>query len=138
MAANAKPGWVSRPPRVGNVVTCLYPNDPKGALRPVLVLEALAGSSEGFAVRVAYGTKSLDYATRGKIDLIIDTKADIDACGLALATRFDLEECAIIPWEPPLCDCWHGRYSPVIGELPVKQQIDCAYKLAAIQNKRKK
>lgn len=137
MAAIDKPGWVARPPRVGNVITCLYPNDPKGQLRPVLVLETLAGSGGGFAVRVAYGTKSLDYETRGKIDLIIDSAPDIDACGLAIPTRFDLEETAMIPWEPPDCDCWRGRYSPILGELPVKQQVDCAYKLAAIQNKKK-
>lgn len=133
----AKPSWVSRPPRVGNIVTSLYPNDPKGRLRPVLVLETLAGSVSGYAVRVAYGTSSLDKDTRGKIDLIIESQSDVDACGLAVPTRFDLEETAIIPWETPDCDCWHGRYSPVLGELPTEQQVDCAYKLAAIQNKKK-
>jgi hypothetical protein len=38
----------------------LYPGDPKGQLRPCLVLETQNGSEGGFAVRVAYGTKSLE------------------------------------------------------------------------------
>jgi len=138
MAPSAKPGWCSRPPRVGNIVTCLYPGDPKGRLRPVLVLETQAGSSGSFAVRVAYGTTSLDHATRGKIDLIVDNRADIDECGLAVATRFDLENIATIPWEPPFCDCWRGFETPVLGELPVAQQIECAFRLRAIQERQEK
>lgn len=55
----------------------------------------------------------------------------------AVPTRFDLEETATLVWEPPECDCWRGRYTPILGELPVKQQVECAYKLAAIQNKKK-
>jgi len=100
-----------------------------------LVLEVQSGSEGGFAVRVAYGTKSLDYETRGNIDLIIDKPIDIDTCGLPLPTRFDLEEIATIAWEPPKCDCWEGFATPILGELPTSKQIDCAYKLAAIQNK---
>jgi hypothetical protein len=137
MAPSDKPRWVSRPPRVGNIITCLYPADPKGRLRPCLVLEIQSGSEGGFAVRVAYGTKSLDYDTRGDIDLIIEKSIDIDTCGLAVATRFDLENMATIPWEPPQCDCWKGYATPILGELPTSKQIDCAYKLAAIQNKQK-
>ena len=95
----------------------------------------MAGSVSGYAVRVAYGTSSLNKEARGKIDLIIETQSDIDECGIAVPTRFDLEETAIIPWEPPECDCWHGQYSPVLGGLPTSQQVDCAYKLQAIQNK---
>ena len=135
MVPSAKPGWTSHPPRIGDIVTCLYPGDPKGRLRPVLVLETQAGSAGSFAVRVAYGTTSLDYATRAKIDLIIDAAADIDACGLAVATRFDLENIATIPWEPPFCDCWRGFDTPILGELPVAQQVECAFKLKAIQEK---
>ena len=137
MATADKPAWVSQLPRVGNIITCLYPNDPKGRLRPVLVLETRAGSAGTIAVRVAYGTTSLDHETRGKIDLIIEDEAEVDACGLAASTRFDLEETATIPWEPPLCGCWKGFDSPIIGELPVPQQIECAYKLQAIQLKNK-
>src|SRR4051812_40805272 len=101
MASNAKPGWCSRPPRVGDVVTCLYPNDPKGRLRPALVLETKVGSNGGRAVRIAYGTSNLNKEKRGDIDLIIESQSDIDECGLAVATRFDLETTAVIPWEPP-------------------------------------
>src|ERR1700743_893797 len=135
MAASAKPEWVSRPPHAGDIVTCLYPIDPKGRLRPCLVLEVLAGSGGGYAVRVAYGTKSRDKATRGNIDLIVESQSDMDECGVAVATRFDLETTATIPWDPPDCDCWRGCYSPILGELPKAQQIDCAHKLQAIQNK---
>jgi hypothetical protein len=137
MAQTAKPGWVSRPPRAGDVVTCLYPNDPKGRLRPCLVLEVLVGSESGYAVRLAYGTKNLDKVARRKIDIIIESQSDIDACGVAIATRFDLENTAVIPWEPPDCDCWHGEYSPKLGSLPKNHQVDCSYKLAAIRAKTK-
>src|SRR5215207_2633676 len=119
MALSGKPSWVSRPPRVGNIITCLYPGDPKGRLRPCLVLETSAGSAGGFSVRVAYGTKELDKQTRGDIDLIIESESDVEACGLAIPTRFDLELTAVILWEPPLCNCWRGRLTPKIGELPV-------------------
>ena len=136
MAPSAKPSWASLPPHVGKIITCLYPGDPKAQLRPVLVLESLVGADgASFAVRVAYGTKSLDRETRGKIDLIIDTAADIAACGLAVPTRFDLETTATLPWEPPQCDCWRGRISPIIGELPLAQQIECAHRLKAIQDR---
>ena len=135
MASSAKPSWVSHPPRVGNIVTCKYPGDPKGELRPVLVLQKREGDKGGFAVRVAYGTKNLNKEKRAHIDLIIEDQHLVDACGLAVPTRFDLENIAVLPWEPPDCGCWSGYNSPVIGELPTDQQIECAYKLAAIQNK---
>jgi len=137
MAQSANPSWVSRPPHVGNIITCLYPGDPKGRLRPVLVLEVRAGSVSGFSVRVAYGTRSLDYETRGSIDLIIDKPIDIDHCGVPEATRFDLETTAVVAWEPPSCDCWRGWATPILGELPTSQQVECAYRLKAIQEKQK-
>ncbi|WP_146006743.1 hypothetical protein [Bradyrhizobium forestalis] len=89
-------------------------------------------------MRVAYGTSKLNKAKRGEIDLIIESQEDIDECGLAVATRFDLETTAVIPWEPPDCDCWHGQYSPKLGSLSIDRQVDCAHKLTAIQNKSKK
>jgi hypothetical protein len=127
----------NRPTRSLKAAACSMPGWPPSLTRSLLplVLETQAGSGGGFAVRVAYGTKSLDYVTRGKIDLIIDSPEDIDICGLAVATRFDLENIATIPWEPPHCDCWRGRLTPILGELPMAQQVECAYKLAAIQNK---
>jgi hypothetical protein len=137
MAQTAKPGWVSRPPSAGAIVTCLYPNDPKGELRPCLVLETLSGSKSGYAVRVAFGTKSLKKDTRGAIDLIVESQGDIDTCGLAVATRFDLENTAIIPWDLPDCGCWRGQYTPILGWLPRSHQIDCGFKLGAIQAKNK-
>lgn len=135
MSSNDKPGWVSRPPVIGDIVTCLYPNDPKGNLRPCLVLGVAKGSKGGYAIHVAYGTKQLDKNTRGDIDLIVETGDDVAACGIALPTRFDLENTAAIVWEPPDFNCWHGRYTPVLGALPKHQQIDCAYKMRAIQSK---
>jgi hypothetical protein len=134
-STSGRPGWVSRPPSVGSVVTCLYPGDPKARLRPCLVLGVATGSAGGYAIHVAYGTSQLDKDKRGDIDLIIEDAADINACGIALATRFDLENTAAIVWEPPEFDCWHGRYSPVLGSLPRDKQIDCAYKLRAINDK---
>lgn len=92
----------------------------------------------GYKVRVAYGTKSLDHETRGKIDLIVEDPADINACGIAVATRFDFEETAEIPWEPPDVDCWKGRYEPILGRLTVDLEKDAAYKMRAIQEKKNK
>ena len=133
---NAKPSWASHPPRVGDIVTCIYPGDPKQRLRPVLVLATLAGSGGDFAARVAYGTKSLDYTTRGGIDLIIDDHDDIDTCGLAVPTRFDLENVIVLPWTSPDFGCWYGYPTPKIGELPISQQVECAYRLNRIEQKR--
>jgi len=100
------------------------------------VLETRAGSSGGYAVRVAYGTSNLNKEKRSQIDLIIESSTDINECGIAVPTRFDLEHTAVIPWEPPDCECWHGEYSPKLGALPLERQIDCAHKIAAIQNKK--
>jgi hypothetical protein len=101
-----------------------------------LVLGVAKGSVDGYAVHVAYGTKSLDKTTRGKIDLIIELEADIDECGMAVPTRFDLENTAALMWEPPDFDCWKGRYTPVLGSLPKSQQVECSWKLQAIQDKK--
>ncbi len=136
MAQNAKPSWVSRPPRVGNVITSRYPNDPKAVLRPCLVLEVQENSGS-YAVRVAYGTSTLKIEQRGNIDIIAQSQSDLDANGVAVPTRFDLENTALIPWEEPECGCWRGKYSPVLGNLTRDQEEDAARKLAALQNKQR-
>lgn len=134
-STKSKPDWVSRPPRVGQVVTCLYPGDPKARLRPCLVLGVAVSKTGSYAVHLAYGTSQLDKATRGGIDLIIEKESDMEACGIAVPTRFDLETTAAIVWEPPEFDCWRGEYSPILGMLPREKQIDCGYKRRAIQAK---
>jgi hypothetical protein len=100
-----------------------------------LVLGVAQGSAGGYAIHVAYGTKQLDKEKREAIDLIVENETEIGACGIAIPTRFDLETTAALVWEPPEFDCWHGRYSPVLGTLPRDRQIDCAYKLRAIREK---
>lgn len=135
MATNHRPSWVSLPPSVGNIVTCLYPNDPKGRLRPALVLGVAKGSQGDYAVHIAFGTKTLKKDTRGDIDLIIEFDADIAKCGIAIPTRFDLENTVAIQWGPPEFDCWTGRLSPIIGCLPKNLQIECGWKLYEIENK---
>jgi hypothetical protein len=83
--------------------------------------------------RVAYGTTSLDVVTRGKIDRIVDDASDIAACGLAVATRFDRKHRD--DSLGALCDCWRGFATPILGALPVRQQVECAFKLKAIQER---
>jgi hypothetical protein len=135
MPTNNKPAWISRQPHVGDIVTCLYPNDPKGRLRPCLVLGVAKGSAGSYAVHIAYGTTNLNKEKRSEIDLIVDSEIDIKACGIPSATRFDLENTTALVWEQPDFDCWKGRYSPRLGSLPKNKQTECGWKLKSIKDK---
>ena len=87
-------------------------------LRPGLVTEVLRDTKSGrVACRVAYGTKHLKIMRRGYLDLIVQNSEDIARFGLARATRFDLDNTAVLPWQSPFFGCWPGFRTPVIGAL---------------------
>lgn len=133
---NGEPSWTSQPSRCGDIVTCWYPNDPKKRLRPVLVIET-RHSEDGkeFSCRVAFGTSSLDHATRAKFDIILDDPADIANFGLAIATRFDLGDTALLEWTPKFFDCWRGYSTPIIGRISGEHYIDLGYKVSRLEFK---
>ena len=90
-------------------------------LRPCLVIGVLKGKSTGnVAVKLTYGTKHLKFAQRRHLDLIIQNNADINAMGLAIATRFDLDSKNIItlPWTEQFFGCWSGHKHPRLCTLP--------------------
>lgn len=131
--ADSPPGWLSHPPSVGDITTCYYPGDGKGLLRPVLVLELLvADDADEFAIRVAYGTTNLVRPERAAVSLIVDDAGQMNVCGLAKATRFDLKTQVTLPWDTQFVGCWRGFSSPIIGALPKGLQIDCAHIIAAM------
>ncbi|OEC94396.1 hypothetical protein A9Z06_33355 [Rhizobium sp. YK2] len=94
------------------------------------MLSVLKGKSTGsIAVRVAYGTKNLKFEQRKNIDLIIQHYAHLGEHGLAMATRFNLddESIEILPWDEESFGCWTGHNHPRIGHLSDQYMRDLAY-----------
>ncbi len=122
MPERSEPAWVRFPPSAYDIVACWYPDrgglasEPK--LRPCLVTVVLRDEeSSSFACRVAYGTTSLKIIHRQHLDLIIQNAVDLDQIGLARATRFDLDNTAVLPWTSEFFGCWTGYQTPRIGAL---------------------
>jgi len=119
--------WLKKPPTDFDIVTAYYPeSNPKGAieLRPCLVVgvykdaEASADSGDDcFLVEVYFGTKNIKHVKRARIDLIVQNAADMDAMNLAYATRFDLAESVMLPWDEESFGPWRGFPSPVLSFL---------------------
>ena len=115
--------WTTTPPDAFDIVTAYFPErepSPDGSikLRPTLVLNVLKGKTSGrMACRVAYGTKILKLRTRGHLDLTIQNSADLDFFGLPYATRFDLDNVAVLPWTEDFFGCWSGYSSPRLSAL---------------------
>lgn len=116
-----------------DVVAAYFPEtNPKGALRlrPCVVVKVLQNVEAGlFACELAFGTKNLKTWSRFDQDVIIQNSVDLDACGLAVATRFDMDpnNRATLPWTDEYFGCWSGRSSPKIGTLPTEYQKDVAF-----------
>lgn len=72
-----------------------------------------AGEGE---VQLAYGTTNLKMGQRTR-DFFVTNLAEMDACGLNKATRFDLDKIAWIPWAEEWFSILPGYASPVIGHL---------------------
>ena len=123
MSAKGEPTWVSDPPSAYDIVACWYPErhktgSPGPALRPGLVVQVLRGAKTGqIACRVAYGTKKLKIVQRGHLDLIVQNSEHLSQLGLGMATRFDLDLMAVLPWGTEFFGCWGGYPSPLIGSL---------------------
>lgn len=118
------PNWLAQPPSAFDIIATRFPETkPKGRiqLRPCLVLEVLKGKTSGsIALRMAFGTKNLKFAQRQYLDLIIQNAADLNAMGLPMATRFDLDarNVAALPWTEEFFGCWTGYPHPKIARLP--------------------
>ena len=125
--------WQHSPPSVMDIVAAYFPeSNPKGALRlrPCLVLRVWQNAQEGLlACEVAFGTKNLKTWSRLDKDIIIQNYNDLDDCGLAVATRFDMDPSnrATLPWTTEFFGCWTGKRSPRIGALPTDYQKEVAF-----------
>jgi hypothetical protein len=128
----ADPSWIAQHPSVFDIVTCFFP-EREGAeempkLRPSLVLEVLKGRKTGaIACRIAYGTRNLKFVQRKDRDVIIQNAADLVLVGLPMATRFDLDNTLVLPWQPEFFGCWTGYDHPKIGQLTETYVKDYAY-----------
>lgn len=124
MPARSEPTWTTRPPARFEIVACYYPEstDQPGQyvpkLRPALVTEVRYNARHGlYACRVAYGTKTLKIMQRQHLDVIIQNAMDLEEVGLAVATRFDLDCQAPLPWISKYFGCWTECQTPKIGSL---------------------
>lgn len=133
------PEWLAQQPSAFDIVTAKFPErEPKGALqlRPCLVLDVLRGKVSGkVACRVAFGTKNLKFIQRRGLDLIIQNAADLDAIGLPLATRFDLDNRNVVdlPWTDESFGCWAGHRHPKLGSLTEEYVKEYLYIMALRQ-----
>lgn len=73
------------------------------------------GQDEG-EVQVVFGTSNLKMHQR-RNDFFVSNLAEMDACGLDKATRFDLDKCAWLPWSDDWFSVLRGYDSPIIGHL---------------------
>lgn len=67
--------------------------------------------------------------SRQHLDVIVQNATDMDQFGLYYATRFDLDNTAVLPWERTFFGCWSGYETPVIGNLTEPYIKDYAYKM---------
>lgn len=131
------PKWANSPPNLFDIVTGYYPESkPKAgtpAHRPCLVTAVYQNSETGeYACEVTFGTKSLKVHKRQDKDIIIQNLSDLNAIGLPMATRFDLdyENRVVFEWKPPNFEPWTGYTTPRIGSLTLEYQKDYAWLMA--------
>lgn len=131
------PKWAFSPPTLFDIVVGYYPESkPKAgtpAHRPCLVTHVYQDALTGeFACEIAYGTKHLKTVARIDRDIIIQNYSDLDAMGLPVATRFNLDlECRVVlEWKPPNFKPWSGHKTPRIGALTLQYQKDYAWIMA--------
>ena len=110
-----------------DIVWCRFPahdalGDPGPKPRPAIVLNCALDNDAGEGeVQLVYGTSKLKFDRRPR-DFFVTNLAEMDACGLHLATRFDLDNIAWIPWAKEWFSVIAGYQSPVIGHLTPHQQ----------------
>lgn len=67
-------------------------------------------------MQLIYGTGTLKFDRRPR-DFFVTNVAEMDACGLNKATRFDLDNIGWIPWASEWFDILPTYDSPIIGHL---------------------
>lgn len=82
---------------------------------------------DDYACEVAFGTKNLKIPRRLGWDLIIQNAGDMARFGLAVATRFDLDNVELLPWDEEFFDCWSTKESPKLGSLTEDYIRDFAF-----------
>lgn len=66
---------------------------------------------------VAVGTSNLKSTRRMHRDLIIQNSESMRRMGLSMATRFDLDRIAELPWSREWFPIPNARHTPIIGSL---------------------
>jgi len=118
---NWTPFPISTLPAPYDIVWCRFPvheslGDPGPKPRPALVKNVAITPDETGEVQLVYGTTNLKMMER-RNDFFVTNNAEMDACGLYRATRFDLDAIAWIPWADEWFDILPGYKSPIIGHL---------------------
>lgn len=132
---SSSPSWAQQQPPAYSIVVCKFPERhspgvPGPITRPCLVLAVYKNKDSGdIACRVAFGTKNLKITRRQDRDIIIQNATDISLFGLGCATRFDLDNLALLPWTEKYFSCWRGFSTPVLGSLTQPYIKDYAYKM---------
>ena len=135
-------GFTSYPlstlPAPYDVVWCRFPEhsslgNPGPKARPALVKNVATTVHGTGEVHLVYGTTNLKLNSR-TFDFYVTNAAEMDACGLFKATRFDLDIVAWIPWALEWFETLPGYTSPIIGHLSphgIKMlQLTASYKQA--------
>lgn len=127
----SKATWQTSIPSRFTIVTCYFPegklHKPVPKLRPCLVTTVLQNAESGqYACEVAFGTKHLKLERR-HLDLIIQHAAHLNQFNLGMATRFDLDNLATLPWNDEFFGCWRGFSSPVLSSLTEDYVKEYAY-----------
>lgn len=105
-----------------DIVWCRFPThkelgEPAPKSRPAIVLNAGLDNEAGEGeVQLIYGTGVLKLNQRTR-DFFVTNVAEMDACGLNKATRFDLDQIAWIPWADEWFEVLPSYDSPIIGHL---------------------
>lgn len=86
------------------------------------MLNSAVAEEEGEGeVQLVYGTGTLKFDRRPR-DFFVTNVAEMDACGLNKATRFDLDNIGWIPWADEWFETLPGYDSPIIGHLSAHAQ----------------
>ena len=104
-----------------DIVWCRFPfhrslGEPGPKPRPALVRNAATRPDGSAEVEVVYGTTNLKLDQR-RFDFVVSKAAEMDACGLYRATRFDLDKLIWLPWTTEWFEIRPDYNSPAIGSL---------------------
>jgi len=87
-------------------------------------------------VQLVYGTTKLKLLQRPR-DFFVTNVAEMDACGLNKATRFDLDKVAWVPWADEWFSTLPTYTSPIIGHLSGHGmrllQVELAHRQATLE-----